>query len=116
MISKNRVVGVMDLESPQLNYFTPEHVQVLSILAAVPGSVLWLPRPDALAVENLKREAERRGLAPERLIFAPHAPTFAQHLGRMALADLFLDAFPYGAHTVASRSRVAHPWNFKSGP
>jgi sigma-B regulation protein RsbU (phosphoserine phosphatase) len=34
MIFKARVVGVMDLESPQLNYFTPDHVQVLSILAA----------------------------------------------------------------------------------
>jgi len=34
MIFKNRVVGVMDLESPQLNYFTSDHVQVLSILAA----------------------------------------------------------------------------------
>lgn len=34
MLYKNRVIGVMDLESPQLNYFTPEHVQVLSILAA----------------------------------------------------------------------------------
>src|SRR5580704_7008477 len=34
MMSKNRVVGVMDLESPQLNYFTPDHVQALSILAA----------------------------------------------------------------------------------
>lgn len=34
MIHKDRVVGVMDLESPQLNYFTPDHVQVLSILAA----------------------------------------------------------------------------------
>jgi len=34
MIYKNRVVGVMDLESPQLNYFTADHVQVLSILAA----------------------------------------------------------------------------------
>lgn len=34
MVYKNRVVGVMDLESPQLNYFTPDHVQVLSILAA----------------------------------------------------------------------------------
>ncbi|MGB0037119.1 MAG: GAF domain-containing SpoIIE family protein phosphatase [Candidatus Acidiferrales bacterium] len=34
MIYKNRVIGVMDLESPQLNYFTPDHVQVLSILAA----------------------------------------------------------------------------------
>lgn len=34
MVFKGRVVGVMDLESPQLNYFTPDHVQVLSILAA----------------------------------------------------------------------------------
>src|SRR5580692_8301599 len=34
MIHQTRIVGVMDLESPQLNYFTPEHVQVLSILAA----------------------------------------------------------------------------------
>jgi sigma-B regulation protein RsbU (phosphoserine phosphatase) len=34
MIYKNKVIGVMDLESPQLNYFTPDHVQVLSILAA----------------------------------------------------------------------------------
>jgi phosphoserine phosphatase RsbU/P len=34
MIYKDRVVGVMDLESPQLNYFTSGHVQALSILAA----------------------------------------------------------------------------------
>jgi sigma-B regulation protein RsbU (phosphoserine phosphatase) len=34
MLNKDRVVGVMDLESPQLNYFTPDHVQALSILAA----------------------------------------------------------------------------------
>ncbi|MGA7915575.1 MAG: SpoIIE family protein phosphatase [Candidatus Acidiferrales bacterium] len=34
MLNKDRVIGVMDLESPQLNYFTPDHVQVLSILAA----------------------------------------------------------------------------------
>jgi phosphoserine phosphatase RsbU/P len=34
MIHKNRVMGVLDLESPQLNYFTEEHVQTLSVLAA----------------------------------------------------------------------------------
>jgi len=34
MLYKNRVIGVLDLESPQLNYFTPDHVQALSILAA----------------------------------------------------------------------------------
>jgi sigma-B regulation protein RsbU (phosphoserine phosphatase) len=34
MIHQNRVIGVVDLESPQLDYFTEEHVQALSILAA----------------------------------------------------------------------------------
>jgi sigma-B regulation protein RsbU (phosphoserine phosphatase) len=34
MLHKGRVVGVLDLESPQLRYFTDEHVQTLSILAA----------------------------------------------------------------------------------
>jgi phosphoserine phosphatase RsbU/P len=34
MMYKDRVIGVMDLESPQLNYFTPQHVQALSILAS----------------------------------------------------------------------------------
>jgi len=34
MIHQGRVMGVLDLESPQLNYFTEDHVQTLSILAA----------------------------------------------------------------------------------
>jgi phosphoserine phosphatase RsbU/P len=34
MIHKGRVVGVLDLESPQVNYFTEDHEQTLSILAA----------------------------------------------------------------------------------
>ena len=34
MIHKGNVVGVLDLESPQLNYFTEDHAQALSILAA----------------------------------------------------------------------------------
>jgi len=34
LIHKGRVIGVLDLESPQLNYFTEDHVQTLSILAA----------------------------------------------------------------------------------
>ena len=34
MLHKGKVIGVLDLESPQLNYFTEDHVQTLSILAA----------------------------------------------------------------------------------
>ena len=34
MMHKGKVIGVLDLESPQINYFTADHVQTLSILAA----------------------------------------------------------------------------------
>ena len=34
LLYKHRVIGVLDIESPQLNYFTPDHVQALSILAS----------------------------------------------------------------------------------
>lgn len=34
MMHQGKVIGVLDLESPQLDYFTEDHVQTLSILAA----------------------------------------------------------------------------------
>jgi len=49
----------------------------------------------------LKREAERRGVGRERLVFARAMP-LSEHLSRLQLADLFLDTLPYNAHTTAS--------------
>ena len=71
------------------------------LLKAVPGSVLWLLESNPYATANLKREAEDRGVADQRLVFAGHLP-YADHLARFAVADLFLDTFPYNAHTLAS--------------
>lgn len=73
----------------------------MRILRAVPGSVLWLLEDNAPARANLVREAARRGIDPERLVFAPRVP-LAQHLARHRLADLALDTLPYNAHTTAS--------------
>ncbi len=71
------------------------------LLRAVPGSVLWLYAGNPLVAGNLRREAEARGVAPDRLVFAPPRP-LAEHLARHRLADLFLDTLPYNAHTTAS--------------
>ncbi len=73
----------------------------MRILTAVPGSVLWLPDTNAAATHNLKREAAARGVAAERLVFAPFAPSPEAHLARLRLADLFLDTLPYNAHSTA---------------
>ena len=50
---------------------------------------------------NLRREADRRGVAQHRLVFAPRVGV-AEHLARHQLADLFLDTLPYNAHTTGS--------------
>jgi len=73
----------------------------MRILASVPGSVLWLIPRFPVVKENLRREAEARGIHGERLIFAQHYPK-AEHLARHQLADLFLDTLYYNAHTTAS--------------
>jgi predicted O-linked N-acetylglucosamine transferase (SPINDLY family) len=74
----------------------------MRLLATVEGSVLWLKDNDRTATLNLRREAERRGVAPERLIFAPSLPDVADHLARQRHADLFLDTLYYNAHTTAA--------------
>jgi predicted O-linked N-acetylglucosamine transferase (SPINDLY family) len=40
-------------------------------------------------------------VSPERIVFAPHLPTNEDHLARLRAADLFLDTFPYNAHSTA---------------
>jgi predicted O-linked N-acetylglucosamine transferase (SPINDLY family) len=73
----------------------------MRLLAAVPESVLWLLARNDIGADHLRREAAARGIDPARLVFAPVvAPP--EHLARHRLADLFLDAFPCGAHTTAS--------------
>ena len=71
------------------------------LLHAVPGSVLWLYARTEAIRRNLRHEAERRGLAADRLIFAPKRPQ-SEHLARLPLADLMLDTLPVNAHTTAS--------------
>ena len=53
------------------------------------------------AASNLRNEAKKRGVAPERLVFAGRVP-YQQHLERHHLADLFLDTLPYNAGATAS--------------
>jgi predicted O-linked N-acetylglucosamine transferase (SPINDLY family) len=73
----------------------------MRLLRDVEGSVLWLLATNTSAVGNLRREAEARGIQPDRLVFAPRVK-LEDHLARHRLADLFLDTLPCNAHTTAS--------------
>lgn len=71
------------------------------ILHRVPGSVLWLLVPQEEIQAALQAQAAARGIEHHRLVFAPFVSP-AEHLARLPQADLFLDTFPYGAHTTCS--------------
>ena len=75
----------------------------MRLLAAVPGSVLWLLQANNAAADNLVAAALDHGIPSERLIFAPRL-SYDQHLARLGLADLFLDTLPVNAHTTASEA------------
>ncbi|MDZ4852100.1 MAG: tetratricopeptide repeat protein [Pirellulaceae bacterium] len=75
----------------------------MRILRSVPGSVLWLPEWNSIAVANLRREAIANGIDPSRLVFATHM-NIAEHAARHRLADLSLDTFPYNGHATAGIS------------
>lgn len=81
---------------------TPEFFDVwMRLLRTVEPSVLWLIDGGGTTTDNLRREAAARGVAADRLIFAPKAP-LSEHLARHRRADLALDTLPYGAHTTGS--------------
>jgi predicted O-linked N-acetylglucosamine transferase (SPINDLY family) len=82
---------------------TPDIFDIwMRLLHKVKGSVLWLSENSTVASNNLRKEAWRRGIPAERLIFAPRMKLVEEHLARHTLADLFLDTLPYNAHTTAS--------------
>lgn len=71
------------------------------LLKRIDRSVLWLPKFNDVALENLRKEAENRGLSPDRIVFADRTATQEDHLARLKLADLFLDTPYYNAHSTA---------------
>jgi len=75
----------------------------MTILKAVPGSVLWLHGRQSLGDlrGNLQREMQKHGVDAARLFIAEPKP-LEQYLQQYHEADIFLDTLPYNAHTTAS--------------
>ncbi|MFS2018253.1 tetratricopeptide repeat protein, partial [Massilia sp. CT11-108] len=73
----------------------------MRILTQVPDSVLWMVADSDATRANLVREAEARGVAGSRLLFAGRVAP-ADYLARFRLADLFLDTNPFNGGTTAS--------------
>ena len=75
----------------------------MKILKKSRNSVLWLLQKHNTGRENIKREAIKNGVNPKRIIFAERV-SVEDHLKRIGFIDLFLDTYPYNAHTTASEA------------
>ncbi len=81
----------------------------INLLKNINNSVLWLIKDNTQSQENLKKEISNKGIDPNRIIFAERLP-MEEHIARQKLADLFIDTFPYTAHTTCSDAlRVGLP-------
>lgn len=78
----------------------------MNILRKTQNSVLCLLKSNEVMQKNLINEASRRGIDSNRIIFVPFlGPNdYEKYLQRFKLFDLFLDTFPYSAHTTASEA------------
>jgi len=65
------------------------------------NTVLWLVMDNPWSCTALQTAAQAKGIDIDRLIFADRV-TPQQYLARLAVADLFLDTYPYNAGTVTS--------------
>lgn len=63
--------------------------------------ILWLIAENTDIQSRLSLEAQMRGIDPQRLFFGPKLPSQA-YLNRLRQADLILDTYPYGGHTLTS--------------
>src|SRR5262249_5724845 len=73
----------------------------MRLLRGVEGSVLWLVGGSPTVERNLRREADVRGVSPDRLVFVARID-YSTYLSRYRLADLFLDTLPFNAGATAS--------------
>ncbi len=89
---------------------TPEIFDLwMDILKEVPNSILWLLETNISTSKNIIKEAIKRNISEKRILFGKYLP-HEQHLKRISLGDIFLDTYPYNAHTTASDSiRVGVP-------
>lgn len=80
---------------------TPEMLACwLRILRRAEAAVLWLLDDNPAATAALRQRVADAGLDPSRLVFSGRS-THAEYREKLALADVYLDTYPYNAGSTA---------------
>ncbi len=96
-LPKNKIVFCAFHNPLKIN---PEIFSVwMNILKNTENSVIWIKADQEKAIKNLKKEAEKREINSDRIIFTDGIENINDHLKRLKVADIFLDAYPYNSHS-----------------
>lgn len=89
--------------------FNPQIFSIWSkILNKAENSILLLSaRPKSVQSKNILSEFQKRGISNDRIFFSTKLD-YTDYLTRFSLCDIFLDTFPYGAHTTALEALFAN--------
>jgi predicted O-linked N-acetylglucosamine transferase (SPINDLY family) len=81
---------------------TPEMFSTwLNILAEIPEAILWLIDDNAATTRNLLEYATSKNADVKRIVFSPRT-AHSEYLAKLALADVFLDTFPYNCGSTSN--------------
>ena len=74
----------------------------MQLLHEIEDGILWLRKSNDYSKINLREEAKKRKIDPNRLFFAERLKNKEQHLARYQISDMGLDTFNYNGHTTTS--------------
>lgn len=79
----------------------------VEILKKVKNSILWLNISNKIAKKNIINYAEKNNLDSQRIFFTDKTNNYHDYLSKQSLADIFLDTYPYSAHSTGYASLIS---------
>ncbi len=87
---------------------TPDIFDIwINIINEVEDSVLWLNISNDQTKLNIVKYAQKKGLNSNKIFFANRSKKYEDYLEKHGLADIFLDTFPYSAHSTGYASLIS---------
>jgi len=79
----------------------------INIINEVENSVLWLNISNEQTKINIINYAKKKGLNSNKIFFTNRSKIYADYLEKHSLADIFLDTYPFSAHSTGYASLIS---------
>ena len=87
---------------------TPDIFDVwIKILNEVKNSILWLNISNDQTRLNIMNYAKKKGLNSNKIFFTNRSKKYSDYLEKHSLADIFLDTYPFSAHSTGYASLIS---------